>query len=400
MAPSQVTFGLVVNPRDGRPFLCDRTKSRTVWIYDMNAVTDGDEIDAEGEGYFEGDSGEADYREAAEVTGFPRVHTPSGVRHKQRGNGTCLYTALCLAAAMEDDGELSLSGLSVSGQGISSNEHRSRVASDWWEAAKTRFGLAHEVRAEVRTEFDDEELDLPRGAFDAVEDRLRRRFNGRDIDLSGGSVTCYGHMTAERVADAYPYEKAVEKHLVVFRSDQRVDDFQSLDFNAVEIVSPEALAAISFAGIDDWNAFNLAGKLVHLAYSANLPRKVIDGMEARLLSHADPDAPPSHWSTFYDPRTPRENPSRRRHAVSRRVLDPELDAVRARRRALGWSAFADPSPHRSAAHPSAPRVPRPRRRAAPARPSPPARRALPAPSRVLALPPPKRPHGARPRSPR
>lgn len=349
MSLPRKTFGLVVNPRNGRPFGCDRTKLRTVQIFDLNRIDGDPNADApvEGEGYFEQGSDD-EHGQSAQITGFPRVHTPSGVRSKGEGNGTCLYTALCLAAAMDDDGDLSFCDLEVSGQGISSNSHRSRSAGEWWEAAKERFGLAHEVTKELSVEFEDESVRVRRGEFELIEQILEGSV-GHNVSVTSATVTADGTHYEEASADAYPYAKAVEKHLVVYRMQHRsrAAEFEEVDVAMMDLVDERALACVSFAGCDDWNAFHIAAKLVDLARRSGLPRAVVDGMEVRLLTREGELGSGEHWSSHYDPtRNPRRNPSPPPR-ISRRVVEQELAAVARRRASLGWGAFAVPEDARA-----------------------------------------------------
>lgn len=92
-----------------------------------------------GMGYF--DDGDHGSRYDTSESGYPRVHTPDGVRVQKRGHGTVLYTSLCLGAKLTTEGELSLD-INPEAPGISSNEHRSNAAEQWWRHARER-GLSY-----------------------------------------------------------------------------------------------------------------------------------------------------------------------------------------------------------------------------------------------------------------
>jgi len=83
--------GFVINPRNGQPVLIEWDGER-VDIYRWKPDK-GDDVSREGRGYFERGSDEG-----AELSNYPRVHTPSGVSTKGQGFGTTLYTGLCLVA--------------------------------------------------------------------------------------------------------------------------------------------------------------------------------------------------------------------------------------------------------------------------------------------------------------
>ena len=128
------TLGIVVNPKLKQPLL---------------AVTDGEYVSIRslleesflvriGRGY------PSENREAASSsTGYPRVHTPDGVRPQGLGYGTSLYSALCLGAHLDFEDSVRIR-MSKRGNGICSDSRdRSGEADQWWSAA-VRRGLADE----------------------------------------------------------------------------------------------------------------------------------------------------------------------------------------------------------------------------------------------------------------
>ena len=117
-------------------------------------MTDGKYM---GQGYFDSETNyrTESYAFSTMATGFPRAHTPSGVKVEGGGFGTVLYSALCLASHIDWIGEVITPDLAENGiyDGISSMPRvsppykRSEEAEAWWSAAKMRFNLAYEVMA-------------------------------------------------------------------------------------------------------------------------------------------------------------------------------------------------------------------------------------------------------------
>lgn len=195
-------LGCVLNPKTNLPCPVFKTKHRTVNV--LNPVGD-----AEGKGYFDDGSHGVEYS-SSENSGFPRVHTPTGVRTQRAGYGTVLYTGLCLAANLEDRNMLKLA-TSVMGAGISSNENRSHAADKWWSAAKNDFDLAYSVTVSGSDEEEDYEGEFKRGSFaseikEAIEKLLNDSGN-LDGSLAVSEVRVYGKVTKSGVseADVYPY---------------------------------------------------------------------------------------------------------------------------------------------------------------------------------------------------
>lgn len=197
-------LGCVLNPKTNLPCPVFKTKQRTVNV--LNPV--GDE---EGKGYFDDGTHGAEHS-SSEESGFPRVHTPSGVRTQRAGYGTVLYTGLCLAANLEDRRLLKLA-TNVTGAGISSNENRSASAEKWWSAAKGEFDLAYSVEVGGGEQEEDFEAEYTRGTFagkirDEIEELLNDSGN-IDGSLSVSSVHVYGKVTksGSSEADVYPYDR-------------------------------------------------------------------------------------------------------------------------------------------------------------------------------------------------
>lgn len=206
MASNTQFLGCVLNPKTNLPCPVYKERTRTVDVYDPATN------DKQGMGYFDNGNDGAEYS-ASEASGFPRVHTPSGVKTRRAGYGTVLYTGLCLAAKLEDRGYLKID-TRVAGAGISSNESRSNDAEAWWSAARNDFDLAYsvEVEGEEQEEEDtyEETIDSTRG-IRLVRDAVIAALDP-DGDLDIDEVTVKGTIRRKvsagpRVADVYPYDR-------------------------------------------------------------------------------------------------------------------------------------------------------------------------------------------------
>jgi hypothetical protein len=205
MAKNTQFLGCVLNPKTNLPCPVYKEKQRTVDVFDP--LLD----DKEGSGYFDDLDHGADYS-ASEKSGFPRVHTPSGVKTRKSGYGTVLYTGLCLAAKLEDAGHLKLA-TNTAGPGISSNENRSNAAKAWWSAAKDTFDLAYSV--ELEGEEEEEEYEETLDSSRAIS-RLRETLENLlepDGDLDINEVIVKGTLkkmvsTGPSEADVYPYDRS------------------------------------------------------------------------------------------------------------------------------------------------------------------------------------------------
>jgi hypothetical protein len=122
-------LGIIINPKTFEPCLPFKVSSLKK-SFGFYAGTDLSK--RMGQGYFYDATGD---KYDTSNSGFPRVHTPDGVRVERQGYGTVLYTTMCLAATLNEMRELRIPDI-VSAQGISSNEHRSRAADSWWRKAR------------------------------------------------------------------------------------------------------------------------------------------------------------------------------------------------------------------------------------------------------------------------
>ena len=140
-------FGILINPKTGRPVLLKQRFGYLVRLAELDGSWAGD-------GYFETErdkiaSDGGNYSFSTMATGYPRVHTPSGVQVRGGGYGTVLYSGLCLASHLDWAGVCSFR-LEREGiyDGISSMpRHRSPSAEAWWSSAKVDFNLAYEISA-------------------------------------------------------------------------------------------------------------------------------------------------------------------------------------------------------------------------------------------------------------
>jgi len=201
-------LGCVLNPKTNLPCPVYKEKMRTVDVFDPLLE------DKEGLGYFDNGDHGANYS-ASEKSGFPRVHTPTGVKTRKAGYGTVLYTGLCLAAKLEDAGHLKIA-TQVAGAGISSNENRSNAAEAWWSAAKNEFDLAYSVDVGGVEETEDfnesyhSGTETGRRVVKAVREILAARDALPEGDLDIDSVIVSGTVAKEGSgeADVYPYDRS------------------------------------------------------------------------------------------------------------------------------------------------------------------------------------------------
>jgi hypothetical protein len=195
MAKNTQFLGCVLNPKTNLPCPVYKEKQRTVDVYDPALD------DKEGSGYFDhGDHGTR--YTASEESGFPRVHTPDGVKTRRAGYGTVLYTGLCLAAKLEDAGHLKID-TQVTGAGISSNDNRNDDAEAWWSAAKKKFDLAYSVEGEVEEyEGTIDSAGITSRLLETLE-RLLQPKGDLDID----EVIVKGTLKTGVEADVYPYDR-------------------------------------------------------------------------------------------------------------------------------------------------------------------------------------------------
>jgi len=208
--------GFVINPRNGQPVLIEWDGER-VDIYRWKPDK-GDDVSREGRGYFERGSDEG-----AELSNYPRVHTPSGVSTKGQGFGTTLYTGLCLVAHGAAEGKWRIPPYE-DGDGISSTPGtRSAAAEGWWDKA-VELNVA--IREEYASQREDVEVAVDPDDIECMdEDTLRAAVDAHD----GGSVglTYVNSLNVDievsRDVDVMHYERAYESNLVMVYFDDIID---------------------------------------------------------------------------------------------------------------------------------------------------------------------------------
>lgn len=233
-------IGIVINPRDGIGYEVE-SAYETVFIQDR--VT-GDSV---GEGTYE-------YMQstATTVTGYPRAHTENGVTEEGAGLGTVLYTGICMSAAMASK-QRKYANDEFIGEGISSDRSRSPSARKWWNNAKTKYDLAYEVEKRIPHPFKN---------YMPVFSSSTQKLIDHEMSLRTGKPT---HAESFRVdgveydvmtADAYPFSKAIEHHLVAFTVLNDKFDF----------IDPEAIQAMNVSnGIDADDLILVAAKSAGLS---------------------------------------------------------------------------------------------------------------------------------------
>lgn len=145
----QAFLGVAVNPKTWEPVFVWRPRgaSRRIQIFHYKHDGIAWRYARMGAGYLESESGKQ-YLSATELTGYPRAHTPNGVRVEGMGYGTCLYTALVMLTAAASENDLKIDDCAGSGRAIcSSAGTRSDEADRWWHAALRR-GLSTRERGD------------------------------------------------------------------------------------------------------------------------------------------------------------------------------------------------------------------------------------------------------------
>ncbi len=225
-----VFLGVVVNPKTHEPVYV--VKRNGTWrTVDIFLATEGS-YESIGNGYLNDDS---EWAKPTRITGLPRSHTPSGVRIKGGGFGTCLYTGLVLLASSgaEQLYDLGLTRTYGKGLGIcSADDGRSASASAWWDSAYDRDLTSRE---EGESDTDEEPDNIEEEDVDLI-DMLASRdvrllksmiaefMNDRGLEGWVGDVTrVEGTVsrpdpdfqgTTEMTADVYHLKNAKEHHLI------------------------------------------------------------------------------------------------------------------------------------------------------------------------------------------
>ena len=88
--------GCVINPKMMRPYFVGQSSADGGFVVYV-PTTDLENVEVVGAGYF--DTSEGGWGAPADYSGYPRIHTPSGVAETQIGLGTVLYTGGCLVGS-------------------------------------------------------------------------------------------------------------------------------------------------------------------------------------------------------------------------------------------------------------------------------------------------------------
>ena len=278
------TLGIVVNPKLKQPLL---------------AVTDGEYVSIRslleesflvriGRGY------PSENREAASSsTGYPRVHTPDGVRPQGLGYGTSLYSALCLGAHLDFEDSVRIR-MSKRGNGICSDSRdRSGEADQWWSAA-VRRGLADEETDEDTRK--EENVDV---TSDVDTDDLQRLVGSDERVVSYVNTVSVDFEETESLTFEYvTYDSLTNYSLVCGEVTYKVErapagDDVSMLWHAVldepDIIGStyeDALLALDVRGLHE-DAISL---LSLLYLSEGLKDHDVDAMQERWRQDLDPDA--------------------------------------------------------------------------------------------------------------
>jgi hypothetical protein len=345
-------LGCVLHAKTHLPCPVYKYGKREVRIY----TPDDDE---EGNGKYDKGEYGSEYT-LSEASGFPRAHTPDGVKTKNAGYGTVLYTGLCLGAKLEDAGFLELQ-TQVAGAGISSNKRRSRAADAWWAAAKNNFDLVYEVDVEGEEENYDQTLtagDHTGAVFRRINNALIQALAPQgSLDIHSVQVT--GTLTTEGTADVYPYDRSHgclgAESLVPFWCVSESNPEAHAWYEGPEVIKEFLSAADDIEIFDDVFGCMVLGQNLALAsfigvMASKLGKKKLfdEVMLMSLLGKKLEEAGETAWATdsLYEGLRPfRLNPSDPNvQQAMRSLTKPERIAIerRAERiRALGIDKLAD-----------------------------------------------------------
>lgn len=231
--------------------------------------------------------------DAGRFTKLPRVHTPDGVRPRNRGYGTSLYSALCLGAHLTYEEYVRI-GMKVKGDGVCSDyRDRSDEADAWWKASLQR-GLTEERTEEIDERKENVNIS---GAIDAealtriakLESADQRIVYVNDVDVDIEE-------TSERNYDIYKHDSMVRHALLASSFVARIEavpvqeQLSELwhavldDPQLIEKAYPESLLALDVRNLHP-DAINL---LSLLYIKAGLKDPAIDAMRERWERNLDP----------------------------------------------------------------------------------------------------------------
>jgi len=210
-----VFLGCVVNPKTLEPVWVMRRSAsyRTVSLLYRGQYHLYTSV---GEGYLDGGDMGAEYTIPVDITGFPRSHTPDGVKVQGAGFGTCLYTGLVLLASAIQDDELQPQARHAAvmpgrGYGICSDEEsRSMAATRWWRQA-LHLGLTQQEVGEVEKEVETDETDTETREDEDLTDYMGTRRERAIMDDIRDAVNSDGEWAATHISIRGDVEREVPR---------------------------------------------------------------------------------------------------------------------------------------------------------------------------------------------
>lgn len=373
---------IVVNPKTGVPFFCVsdmhddvERPSHDYEIRDFNGAN-------QGTGYFETNRS-SDYYVSAKKTGYPRIHTPQGVRQEGVGNGTCLYVAGACAVEVLEKREYEdlpqigwnlVTGVNYDDRksGISSTQDRSVKASKWWRKA-VKVGLAEEVEIQSVKEHTINDCTYGESAREGIEAGFGVSIEGHEKDELSLCADGTYYEGEEVFANVLEYERAYEQNLVLATF---LEPFL-WDVNDNAQYEPSGVRFPARPQIVQFNAEVARAVNVGVFRSYDQPSEALalfggiciaGGMKARDLDAIRErfndgfDINPSAMMGVDDPRknpsqrtkadkfagivksyapARRKNPAPRRNAAPTSAIIKSAEQLAEERRRLGWQRFAD-----------------------------------------------------------
>lgn len=223
-------LGLVINPRDKEPLIAVSDGE----IVGIRSLQEHNLLFRHGSGYYD-TTGHGKSKEAENLTGYPRSHTPKGVSPQGLGYGTSLYTALSLGAWLVDSDKAAIK-MDVHGEGISSeSEGRSHEADRWWDAAAERgLTLRNTESSEAVEEYVELDVDADdiTGCVSLDEGQRITHVNTVSVDLE---------TTEEFTVDLFPYYYRGAAGVGAYNNDLVAAEFNPLDGADTEVV-PDDIA--------------------------------------------------------------------------------------------------------------------------------------------------------------
>ncbi len=391
-----VFLGVVVNPKTFRPVFVHRKADyeRTVEVWAADA--DGRRYVPFGSGYLNS-KGDSDYAAATRLTGYPRAHTPSGVRAPGGGYGTCLYTGLVLLAAAHYEGVIACPSLDGKGAGVCSYAGtRSAAADAWWAAADERGLIDHED-GDLEGDEDSEETEEEEGDLeDYISSRGMAKVQAAALETARDysddwyvtnvdniRVTVSRSVQSERggpfTADIYKLDRAERAGLVALRAEYTGDMMEWARHGAVrgddkdaEVeMNKQAILAMNVAHEDPLVVGRLAlfaqthgasdAEVIMLIMRNRFGSDVIrdtSGIDFALRQQALDDvrmapkrtriAPPTERGRHAPPHPnpaplpmTRRNPNPAPTGREKTQLERDADALERRRDDLGWDKLQD-----------------------------------------------------------